>query len=53
MQIVDVAVEEIMVCASCKIHENGNGFSFETKDVTGYATDEDVDAASYRTTLWD
>ena len=53
MQIIDVETEAIMVCASCQLKETGNGISFDTRDVTGSAEYGDMDAASYRTNLWD
>ena len=53
IQIVDVETESLMVCVSCPVKGNGNGFTIDTHDATGYATDGDMDAASYRTCLWD
>ena len=53
MQIIDVETEAIMVCASCQIKENSNGFTIDTQDITGTAESGDMDAASFRSNLWD
>jgi hypothetical protein len=53
INIVDVKIDAVMVCASCNIHQNGNGFTFNTQDATGSAWGGDeMDAASYRSNLW-
>ena len=53
MQIIDAETEAIMVCASCQIKENSNGFTIDTQDITGTAESGDMDAASFRSNLWD
>ena len=53
MQIIDIETESIMVCASCKIKETGNGITFGTQDAAGSAEFGEMDAASYRSNLWD
>ena len=53
IQIVNIDIEEIMVCTSC-VKDINNGFYFDTHDINGTAgSGDEMDAAGYRSNLWD